>query len=88
MATIAPGWAAAGSIPAAEASTIIYREDLIDLVLNLDKEKKAAVFLAAPKTVANGLIHEWELDQLQATATGGNAEGADWALRRWLLASV
>lgn len=79
MATIAPGWAAAGSIPAAQASTIIYREDLIDFVQNLDKEKKAAVFLAAPKTVANGLIHEWELDQLQATSTGGNAEGGDWA---------
>jgi hypothetical protein len=79
MATLAPGWVAAGSNPAAQASTIIYREDLIDFVINLDKEKKAAVFLAAPKTVANGLIHEWELDQLQGTATGTIAEGADWA---------
>lgn len=79
MATGHPGWLAATSFPAAQASGIIYREDLMDVVMNLDKEKKAAVFLAAPKTVANGMTHEWELDQLPATATGGVAEGADWA---------
>lgn len=80
MATGAPGWlAAGGSFPASQASGVIYREDLMDVVMNLDIEKKAAVFLAAPKTTANGMNHEWELDQLPATATGGNVEGADWA---------
>lgn len=79
MATGHPGWLAATSFPAAQASTIIYREDLMDVVMNLDIEKKAAVFLAAPKTTANGMTHEWELDELPVTSTAGNVEGADWA---------
>lgn len=73
------GLYAAAGFPAAQASAIFLREDLIDLVYNLDKQKKAAVFLAAPKTVANGLVHEWEQDSLPATSTAGSAEGEDWA---------
>ncbi len=65
--------------PGAEASTTIYREDLLDAAINLDKEKSAAVFLAAPKTVANGLVHEWFIDTLPATSTAASAEGLDWA---------
>src|SRR3972149_6216518 len=54
------------------------REDLLDFVLNLDKEKAAAVFVAAPKTVANGMNHEWFTEALRAAATGGQLEGNDW----------
>src|SRR3990172_3937765 len=55
------------------------REDLLDFVLNLDKMKKAAVFVAAPKTIANGLNHEFLTDTLPATNTAGSIEGADWS---------
>jgi hypothetical protein len=70
---------AGGSFPASGASTQILREDLLDAAINLDKEKSAATFLAIPKTVANGITHEWLLDQLPATSTAGTSEGATWA---------
>lgn len=73
------GLAAAGFYPAAAASTQVLREDLLDAAINLDKQKKAAVFLAAPKTVANGFVHEWLIDQLPSTSTAGALEGNDWA---------
>lgn len=73
------GLTAAGLYPAPATSTQILREDLLDAVINLDKNKKAAVFLAAPKTVANGLVHEWLIDQLPSTSTSGAVEGNDWA---------
>lgn len=55
------------------------REDLLDAVINLDKQKKAAVFLALPKTTANGMNHEYLIDNLPATSTAGNLEGGDWS---------
>lgn len=55
------------------------REDLLDAVINLDKNKTAAFFLAAPKTTANGMNHDWLVDTIPATATGGTLEGADWS---------
>jgi len=73
------GFTAAASYPAPQAGTIILREDLLDAVINLDKEKSAAVFLAAPKTTANGFVHEWLIDQLPSTSTAGALEGDDWA---------
>lgn len=76
------GFGTFGSVsryPAAGASTTIYREDLLDLAVNLDREKRAAVFLALPKTDANGLNHEWFIDQLIATSTAGAIEGDDWS---------
>lgn len=60
-------------------TSYILREDLLDAAMNLDKKKKAAVFLAMPKTTSNGLIHEWLIDNLPSTATGGAVEGDDWA---------
>lgn len=77
MAQTGAGLYAAGGYPSL-ASGIYLREDLIDLVQNLDKEKEAAVFMAIPKTVANGLVHSWEIDTIPATATGGSVEGEDW----------
>jgi len=62
-----PSLGAGVPAPGAESN----REDLLDFVLNLDKEKAAAVFVAAPKTVANGMNHEWLTEGLPATATGG-----------------
>ncbi len=56
------------------------REDLIDVAINLDRQKKAAVFLAAPKTVCNGLNHDWLVDTLPATSTAGAVEGNDWSV--------
>ncbi len=79
MASLAGAMYAATGIPAAGATTQVLREDLIDVAMNLDKQKTAAVFLAAPKTVANGLVHEWLLDQLPAVDTTGQPEGNDWA---------
>jgi len=55
------------------------REDLLDAALNLDKNKTAAVFVAAPKTTCDGLNHEWFTDTLPATSTGGTVEGGVWA---------
>jgi hypothetical protein len=78
MAQVGGLYSALG-FPAMQASSIYLREDLIDLVYNLDKQRKAAVFLAMPKTVSNGLNHEWEQDSLPATATTGAPEGEDWA---------
>jgi len=69
-----PSLGAGVPAPGAESN----REDLLDFVLNLDKEKAAAVFVAAPKTVANGMNHEWLTEGLPATATGGRLEGNDW----------
>jgi len=65
--------------PAPEGAGIIYREDLLDAVISLDKEKEAAVFLAMPKTTSNGLVHEWLIDALPVTSTAGAVEGDDWA---------
>lgn len=73
------GLGAAGGHPAPQAATIYLREDLLDAVINLDKEKDAAVFLAAPKTTSNGLVHEWLIDALPATSTAGALEGDQWA---------
>jgi hypothetical protein len=69
--------AQAAGIPA--PGTESNREDMIDAVINLDKQKKAAVFLAAPKTVANGMNHDWLVDTLPATSTAGAIEGDAWA---------
>jgi hypothetical protein len=80
MANVAAGlYAAGGVFPALAASGQYYREDLLDAVINLDKNKTAAIFLAAPKTTANGMNHEWLVEGLPATATGGQLEGYTWA---------
>lgn len=78
MAQTGAGIYAGGSFPSL-ASGIYLREDLIDVVQNLDKNKTAAVFMAVGKTTANGMVHSWELDVLPATATTGSVEGEDWA---------
>jgi hypothetical protein len=79
-----PGGLAAYGGPGAQAGvpapgTESNREDLLDLYINLDMNKKAAVFLAAPKTEANGMNHELLIDSLPATSTAGTIEGADWS---------
>ena len=48
-------------------------------MMNLDKNKEAAVFMSISKTTSNGQVHSWELDTLPATSTGGSLEGEDWA---------
>jgi uncharacterized protein DUF5309 len=78
MAQTGAGLYAGGGFQAA-ASGIYLREDLIDVVQNLDKNKEAAVFMSIGKTTSNGMIHSWELDTIPATATGGSVEGEDWA---------
>lgn len=55
------------------------REDLLDVITNLDKEKTAAMFQMLPKTTANYIKHEWLTDTLDSTATGGAFEGDDFA---------
>src|SRR4030067_3876288 len=73
------GIGAAGLFPGPAASTQILREDLLDAAINLAQQKKAAVFPAAPKTVANGMVHEWLIDNLPVTSTAGSVEGNQWA---------
>lgn len=54
------------------------REDLIDLIVNIDPWD-TPLFTKAPKTVAKNTLHEWLTDALQATATTFYAdEGADF----------
>lgn len=78
MAVGASIWSSYGvGVPA--TGTEGNREDLLDLVTNLDKEKIAATFLALPKTTTNSLTHEWLLDTLAATNTAGASEGTDWS---------
>lgn len=76
--TFSNGWTSYGvGVPAIGAEG--NREDLSDLIENLDKEKVAATFLTLPKTTTNSLLHEWLIDTLAATATAGAVEGDDWA---------
>lgn len=79
MAQTGAGLYAAAAFPAAQASGVYLREDLIDVVMNLDKNKEAAVFMSIGKTTSNGMVHSWELDALPATSTAGSVEGEDWA---------
>lgn len=57
------------------------REDVLDLVINIDPFDTPWVTMA-PKTTASHVVHEWVQDTLQATATGavtgGGAPGAAW----------
>lgn len=55
------------------------REDLADLITNLDKDKIAATFLALPKTTTNSLHHEWLIDSLTTQDTAGVTEGDDFS---------
>lgn len=78
MATPTSGWSSFGvGVPA--AGTEGNREDLLDLITNLDKEKSAALFQALPKTTTNSLTHEWLIDALAATSTAGVTEGDDFS---------
>lgn len=79
MASPTNYWTTYGvGVPA--AGTEGNREDLLDLITNLDKEKVAATFHALPKTTTNSLLHEWLIDVLAAaTNTAGADEGADFS---------
>src|SRR5438046_10631971 len=55
------------------------REDLLDLITNIDPWD-TPFFSSAPKVQANHVTHEWITDSLNATATGGTVEGADFAV--------
>lgn len=59
------------------------REDLLDMIVNLDTRMETPFFTSAPKTRTNHTTHEWLIDSLKATATGasavGTAEGAPFA---------
>jgi hypothetical protein len=76
--TQSAGIYAGGGYPTS-ASSVYLREDLIDVVMNLDKNKEAAVFMSVGKTTASGFSHAWELDSIPATVQTGFVEGEDWA---------
>lgn len=54
------------------------REDLLDVITNLDMEMETPFFTSAPKTTARHTLHEWLTDALAATATAGAIEGDDF----------
>lgn len=54
------------------------REDLLDLITNIDPWDTPWV-TQAPKTRANAITHQWLTEALAATATAGAIEGDDWA---------
>lgn len=53
------------------------REDLLDLITNIDPWDTPFV-TQAPKTRANGIVHQWLTETLAATSTAGAIEGDDW----------
>lgn len=54
------------------------REDLLDLITNIDPWDTPFV-TQAPKTRASGITHQWLTEQLAATSTAGAIEGNDWS---------
>lgn len=54
------------------------REDLLDLITNIDPWDTPLV-TQMPKMRANGITHAWLYETLVATSTAGAVEGADWA---------
>lgn len=52
------------------------KEDLLPLLTNLDKKKRAALFLWLPKGGSASLMPEWFVDALAATAAAAVTEGA------------
>ncbi len=61
------------------AATAAAKEELLPLLTNLDKKKKAALFLWLPKGSAASLMPEWFVDSLAATAAAAVTEGAYFA---------
>lgn len=55
------------------------KEDLLPLLTNLDKKKKAALFLWIGKGSCRSLMPEWFIDTLAATAAAAVTEGAYFA---------
>lgn len=55
------------------------KEELLPLLTNLDKKKKAALFLWLPKGSAASLMPEWFVDTLAATAAAAVVEGTYFA---------
>lgn len=55
------------------------KEELLPLLTNLDKKKKAALFLWLPKGSAASLMPEWFVDTLAATAAAAVTEGTYFA---------
>ena len=53
------------------------REDLLDLISNISPFDTPFV-TSAPKVRANGVLHQWLIDTLAATASAGSLEGDDW----------
>jgi len=58
--------------------TLANREDLLDLITNVDPWDTPWV-TQAPKVRANHVTHEWLTDTLAATSTAGAVEGDDWS---------
>ena len=69
--------------PGAGGAQVVTREDVLDLVINIDPFDTPFITLA-PKTTAGSTLHEWVQDALDATATatGGGATGA--AVGGWI----
>lgn len=54
------------------------REDLLDLITNIDPWD-TPFFSSAPKVQARSVLHEWLVDSLSATSTAGAIEGEDFS---------
>jgi hypothetical protein len=53
------------------------REDLIDMITNIDPWE-TPLFVACPKISVSHVTHEWLTDTLAATSTAGGCEGKDF----------
>lgn len=69
--------------PGAGGANIVTKEDVLDLVINIDPYDTPGVTLL-PKTTCSSTLHEWVTDTLDATATAsGNPTAGTSAIAAW-----
>src|SRR5512139_2149474 len=69
--------------PGAGGTAIVTKEDVLDLVINIDPYDTPGVTLL-PKTTCNSTLHEWVTDTLDATATAtGDPASSSAGLGSW-----
>src|SRR3990172_6508948 len=67
----------------ATASNVVTREDVLDLVINIDPFDTPFITMA-PKTTAQSTLHEWVQDSLDATATATGGAATGTAIGGWI----
>lgn len=67
-----------GAAAVSGASVVGIRENVSDVLTNVDPDETPTVAVLQ-KTTTNNLFSDWMIDALSATSTGAAAEGAEWS---------